>query len=158
MDIYIVHIRPIFAKKGETALFITNDGEAFQTGTIGHQFTDFWEKSGVKVGQQVTHTLLRKFIATETINRQPESAAVVQKVMSHSPKTAQRSYMRTQCTTVAAEAMAAIRRVTSQEARENVHQSLQPTSTASSLPPPPQLPSSRRADNDCDTQASANKR
>ena len=54
MHLYIVNIRPQFAKEGEKSLFIKNDGEGFPKGTIGKRFTTFWEKSGVKKGQTIS--------------------------------------------------------------------------------------------------------
>ena len=42
---FIDHVRPNFANEGEEALFTTQEGKAFEPGTIGKRVTAFWEKA-----------------------------------------------------------------------------------------------------------------
>ena len=40
---YVDHVRPHFAKEEEKALFVTREGEAFPTGTIGKRVSAWWK-------------------------------------------------------------------------------------------------------------------
>ena len=112
MGAYAKYIRPKLAKSGVNSLFVKNDGKEFPEGTIGKRLTEFWRKSRVRP-DRMSHTDLRKFIATTTVENAPESSETVHKVMSHSAITAKRSYVRTQLTKTASQAMTFIKDVTS---------------------------------------------
>ena len=61
MAIYMKYIRPQFANKEETKLFVKDDGAGFPEGTIGKRVAAFFEKAGV-TGARMSNTQLRKFI------------------------------------------------------------------------------------------------
>ena len=112
MATFIDKIRSHFALEGEERVFVKQDGERFNEGTIGKRLSAFFTKSGVAMGKRVAHTSIRKFISTKTHEHAPESSEVVAKVMSHSRQTAKRSYVRSELTEVGTSAMAVIAKVT----------------------------------------------
>lgn len=66
MAIYVQKIRPHFANPDEDKIFVKDDGYGFKKGTIGRRLTEFFAKTGVTT-QRVSHTKIRKFIATRTM-------------------------------------------------------------------------------------------
>ena len=113
MHIYVNKIRPIYVEEVEEALFVKDDGHAFREGTIGRRVTEFWAKSGVRRNERLSHTSMRKYIATKTYEQAPEEAPTVQRVLGHSDKTFKRAYVRQECTRTGAEGLAVIAKVTS---------------------------------------------
>ena len=113
MHIYVNKIRPIYVEEVEEALFVKDDGHAFREGTIGQRVTEFWAKSGVRRNERLSHTSMRKYIATKTYEQAPEEAPTVQRVLGHSDKTFKRAYVRQECTRTGAEGLAVIAKVTS---------------------------------------------
>ena len=108
MQVYIEKVRPQFVQKGVDNIFIKEDGEAFNPGTIGRRLTNFFEKCGIKMA----HTQVRKLIATRTHEEAtPEEDAKVAKMMGHSVTTRQNCYVRAELTKTAAQAMKVVERV-----------------------------------------------
>ena len=105
------------AKPGVTALFVKKDGLAFPEGTIGKHLSALWEKSGIRP-DRISHTDMRKFISTKTDKNAQESSPTIQKAMSHSAQTAKQSYVRTQLTKTASQAIDIIK-VTSKPTEES---------------------------------------
>ena len=64
MKAYIEHVRVHFAKQDQGALFVTRDGEAFPSSTLGKRIKKWWKKA---TGRDVTSTQLRKVGSTETL-------------------------------------------------------------------------------------------
>ena len=113
MSIYVREIRPSVAQPEEDKLFVKDDGKGFPENTIGKRLSSFWQKSGVRAGKRVSHTAYRKFVATSTHEKAPGEAETVQKVLGHSKKSFERSYVRSQCTTTGSKGMDVIAAVTS---------------------------------------------
>ena len=84
MAIYVQKIRPHFANPDEDKIFVKDDGYGFKKGTIGRWLTAFFAKTGVTT-QRVSHTKIRKFIATRTMeDATPKEDKGVAKMMGHS--------------------------------------------------------------------------
>lgn len=113
MCTYLNKIRPFIAVQGEQKLSFKDDGHGFKEGTIGRKVTEFWGKSGVFQDEGMSHTSMRKLIATQTYEQAPDEAPTVQRVLGQSEKTFKRAYVRQECTRTGAEGMAVIARVTS---------------------------------------------
>ena len=115
MAIYVQKIRPHFANPDEDKIFVKDDGYGFKKGTIGRRLTEFFAKTGVTT-QRVSHTKIRKFIATRTMeDATPKEDKEVAKMMGHSVTTRRRCYVRTWCTNLAANAMDIVECVTNPE-------------------------------------------
>ena len=115
MAIYVQKIRPHFANPDEDKIFVKDDGYGFKKGTIGRRLTEFFAKTGVTT-QRVSHTKIRKFIATRTMeDATPKEDKEVAKMMGHSVTTQRRCYVRTRCTNLAANAMDIVECVTNPE-------------------------------------------
>lgn len=115
MAIYVQKIRPHFANPDEDKIFVKDDGYGFKKGMIGRRLTEFFAKTGVTT-EQVSHTKIRKFIATRTMeDATPKEDEEVEKMMGHSVTTRQRCYVRTRCTNLAPNAMDIVDRVTNPE-------------------------------------------
>lgn len=115
MAIYVQKIRPHFANPDEDKIFVKDDGYGFKKGMIGRLLTEFFAKTGVTT-EQVSHTKIRKFIATRTMeDATPKEDEEVEKMMGHSVTTRQRCYVRTRCTNLAPNAMDIVDRVTNPE-------------------------------------------
>ena len=98
MEVYVSKIRPQVALQDEDHLFVTVEGKQFPEGTIDRRVSAFFEKAKLR-GKRLAHVSVRKFVTIKTkeSGRQQE-AAIVQRVMSHSAKTAERVYVRTNLT------------------------------------------------------------
>ena len=69
--------------------------------------------------QRISHTKIRKFIATRTMeDATPEEDEEVAKMMGHSETTRHQCYVRTWCTNLAANAIDIVERVTTPEYRK----------------------------------------
>ena len=110
MEVYVKKIRPQWALQGKDHLFVTVEGKPFPEGTIGRRVSAFFEKA--KLGKKLAHVSVRKFVTTKTKEKgTQEEAAIVQRVMAHSAKTAERAYVRTNLTRLGSEALHIIERV-----------------------------------------------
>ena len=118
MAIYVQKIRPHFTNPDEDKTDernVKDDGYGFKKGTIGRRLTEFFEKTGVTT-QRVSHTKIRKFIATRTMeDATPKEDEKVTKMMGHSVTTRRRCYVHTRCTNLAANAMDIVERLTNPE-------------------------------------------
>ena len=84
MEIYLQKIRPKFvAEERIKNIFVKNDG--FPSGTIGRQFTAFWEKTGIRE-VSTSQTTLQKMYTTHTKKHAPEESGNIQKVLCHGKK------------------------------------------------------------------------
>ncbi|KAJ7381221.1 hypothetical protein OS493_001337 [Desmophyllum pertusum] len=114
MELYVRNVRPQFAKAGVDHLFVTVEGTLFPDGTIGRRVSAFFEKTKLRIGARLAHINVRKFVTTKTREEEtPAEAAIVQRLMSYSAKTAERSYVRINLTRLGADALDIIQRVTS---------------------------------------------
>ena len=113
MEIYIKKICPRVPMQREQKLFVKDDGDGFLEGTIGKRLSAFFQKSGVRPDKRMSHTDYRKFVATNIQEKAPEGAETVQKVLGHSKKSFERSYVRKKCTETGAKGMQTITTVTS---------------------------------------------
>ena len=114
MELYVRNVRPQFAKAGVDHLFVTVEGTLFPDGTIGRRVSAFFEKTKLRIGERLAHINVRKFVTTKTREEEtPAEAAIVQRLMSYSAKTAERSYVRINLTRLGADALNIIQRVTS---------------------------------------------
>ena len=101
------------ASKEEEHLFVTVEGKQFPEGTIGRRVSSFLEKTKLRLGKRLAHASVRKFVSTKTKESgTQQEAAIVQRVMAHSPKTAERSYVCTNLTKLGLQALNIIKRVT----------------------------------------------
>ena len=107
---YVDHIRPNFAQPQEDALFVTSSGEAFPEATIGKRITAFYKKAGIRTDIRVSSTKIRKMISSEVHSNEPDVAGALRKLMAHSRKTAETSYVQSSLTTTAASAHAIVHR------------------------------------------------
>lgn len=99
MDLYVRKIWPHFASKTENHHFVTYEGNAFPEGTIERKTSAFFSKTKLQIGGKLAHVTVRKFVSTKIQElATPEKAAIVQWVMCHSKKTAERAYVRTSLT------------------------------------------------------------
>ena len=115
MAIYVQKIRPHFANPDEHKIFMKDDAYGFKKGTIGRRLTEFFAKTGVTT-QRVSHTKIRKFIATRTMeDATPKEDEKLAKMMAHSVTTWRRCYVRTRYTNLAANAMDIVESVTNPE-------------------------------------------
>ena len=113
MRIYVTKIRPRVAVRNEEKLFVKDDGHGFPEGTIGKRLSSFWQKSGVRTDKRMSQTDYRKCVATNTQKKAPGESETVQKVLRHSKKSFERSYVRQQATVTSAKGMDVIANVTS---------------------------------------------
>ena len=101
------------AASKEQHLFVTVEGKQFPEGTIGRRVSVFFEKSKLRMGKRLAHVSVRKFVSTKTKEGgTQEEAAIVQQVMAHSSKTADRVYVRSNLTKLGSQALDIIERVT----------------------------------------------
>ena len=107
---YVDHIRPNFAQPQEDALFVTSSGEAFPEATIGKRITAFYKKAGIRTDIRVSSTKIRKMISSEVHSNEPDVAGALRKLMAHSRKTAETSYVQSSLTTTVASAHAIVHR------------------------------------------------
>ena len=102
---YIKYIRPHFAKPEVDTLFVTRDGESFQSGTIGKCISRWWKQA---TGHDISSTALRKVGSTETMTEDLETQIAVQTVMTHRQTTAEQHYQILNCTKQAVKGHAAL--------------------------------------------------
>ena len=86
---YVEHIRVNFATQDQEALFVTRDGEAFPSSTLGKRIKKWWKKA---TGRDVTSTQLRKVGSTETMEEDLETQLGVQALMTHRRATTEDHY------------------------------------------------------------------
>ena len=86
---YVKHVRIHYAKQDEDALFVTREGDAFPSGTLGRRIIKWWKKA---TGRDVTSTQLRKVGSTETMDEDLETQLAVQALMTHRRSTAEEHY------------------------------------------------------------------
>ena len=79
LDVYVQKVRPLFAKKDEEALFVTDSGMAFNPGTIGKRITEWRRKATGK--ENVTSTRLRKMHALQLSQTDPAAKASAHRLM-----------------------------------------------------------------------------
>ena len=76
-------------------------------------------KTKLRIGEKMASISVKKFVSTKAKELDtPEEAAIVQRVMCHFQKTAERAYARTSLTKLGAQALDIIARVTSEEKLE----------------------------------------
>lgn len=80
LEAYIKNVRPHFAKEDKDHIFVTKEGVAFNTGTIGKRITSWWQKA---TGQNISATQVRKMRSSETMDLLVEEQACVEAVMTH---------------------------------------------------------------------------
>ena len=112
MRIYVTRIWPRIALRDEEKLFVKDDGHGFPEGTIGKRLSSFWQKSDVHTDKRMSHTDYRKCVATNTQEKAPEECETVQKVLGHSKKSFERSYVRKKATATGSKGMDIIASVT----------------------------------------------
>ncbi|KAJ7386220.1 hypothetical protein OS493_010615, partial [Desmophyllum pertusum] len=59
LDSYLRYIHPQFGPSRENKIFLTNDGKAFENGTLSKRLPEFWARSGVRPDLRVTTTNLK---------------------------------------------------------------------------------------------------
>lgn len=101
MATYVQHVRTIF-NNPDDALFLTESGRQFEKGTIGRRIPEFWAKAKVRSDIRITATRMRKMAATTTVNNTDQDKRLVHQHMTHTEKTAERSYIRPDAATIAA--------------------------------------------------------
>ena len=101
MSTYVQKIRPQFAIPEEQALFVKADGKAYPDG-IGKRITAFYQKAEIRPDIQISSTGIRKMRSTQVHSNEPEAAGAVRRLMAHSEKTAQLSYVLASLTKTAA--------------------------------------------------------
>ena len=89
MEVYVSKIRPKVALQGEDHLFVTMEGKSFPEGTIGRRVSAFFDKAKLRLGKRLAHVSVRKFVSTKTESSTQQEAAIVQRAMAHSSKTAE---------------------------------------------------------------------
>ena len=124
LQIYLHKIRPQFALKDESALFIKVTGDAFPEGTIGKRIAAFFSKMGIRRDIRVSSTRIRKLISSTVHEHHPENAAKVRKLMAHSQKTAELSYVRSSLTQTAPAAHEVVSTVLGASSSSSVARSL----------------------------------
>ena len=124
LQIYLHKIRPQFALKDKSALFIKVTGDAFPEGTIGKRITAFFSKAGIRQDIRVSSTRIRKLISSTVHEHDPENAAKVRKLMAHSQKTAELSYVRSSLTQTAPAAHEVVSTVLGASSSSSVARSL----------------------------------
>ena len=86
---YVQHVTPHFAKEDEQALFVTREGDAFETGTIGRRASAWWKRA---TGLDINSTQLRKVGSTESMKEDLQTQTAIQTVMTHKRATAEEHY------------------------------------------------------------------
>ena len=89
LQAYIKNVRPHFAKEDEEHIFVTKEGVAFNSGTLGRQIKRWWLQA---TGQNISATQVRKMGSSETMDLPVEEQACVQAVMTHRRTTAEAYY------------------------------------------------------------------
>lgn len=89
LQAYIKNVRPHFAKEDEEHIFVTKEGVAFNSGTLGRRIKSWWLKA---TGQNISATQVRKMGSSETMDLPVEEQACVQVVMTHRRATAEAYY------------------------------------------------------------------
>lgn len=87
---YIGHVRPHFVKENQECIFITREGTAFPSGTIGKRVSKWWKKAA---GIDITSTALRKMGSSSMSDANPVDKRCVHKLMCHRTATAEEFYM-----------------------------------------------------------------
>ena len=101
MSTYVQKIRPQFAIPEEQALFDKADGKAYPDG-IGKRITAFYQKAEIRPDIRISSTGIRKMRSTQVHSNEPEAAGAVRRLMAHSEKSAQLSYVLASLTKTAA--------------------------------------------------------
>lgn len=86
---YIKCVRVHFAKDDVDHLFVTKEGVAFPTGTIGKRVIAWWKAA---MGIHLSSTDLRKIGSSEMVDEDTQTQAAVQTVMTHERGTAEKYY------------------------------------------------------------------
>ena len=93
MNIHTKRIRPHLANSDEDALLVTNDGTAFNEGTIGRRLPSFVDKCGVHLGSRMAFVDMRNIITTEVLRRASKAEEeLLPLVLAHSEKTSRDWY------------------------------------------------------------------
>lgn len=87
---YVKFVRPSIANEDEQALFVTQDGKAFDHGTIGKRVIAWWNKA---TGKNITSTDLRKLAGSTLHDADPVEKRIVHSHMCHLATTAEKYYM-----------------------------------------------------------------
>ncbi|KAJ7386028.1 hypothetical protein OS493_012361 [Desmophyllum pertusum] len=94
LKIYVDYIRPAFVASGiEEALFIKDDGQPFNKGTIGRRVSEFFKRAGVRDDIRVSSTKVRKLFSGEAFNLTPTKKRMVNSHMKHRETTADKNYV-----------------------------------------------------------------
>ena len=91
LEVFIANVRDDFVQPGVDAIFTTNKGLAFDSGTIGKIIPRWWEKAKGKKG--VTSTKLRKMHASQLQNVGDTAKRNAHRLMCHTGRTAETYYM-----------------------------------------------------------------
>jgi len=86
---YVRQVRPHFATEEEEALFVTREGNAFPSGTIGRRISTWWKRA---TGRDITSTQLQKVGSSETMDEDLQTQIAVQTLMTHRRTTAEDHY------------------------------------------------------------------
>ena len=90
LEVFIKKIRPKFAADDEDAIFTTEKGRAFPSGTIGKRIIAWWHRA---IGKRLTATRLRKMHASQLHTVTTGEKQSAHRLMCHSSQTAEKYYM-----------------------------------------------------------------
>lgn len=83
---YVQYVRCHFENEEEEALFVTREGKAFPSGSLGKRISSWWKRA---TGRDVTSTLLRKVGSTQSMQEDLQTQIAVQTLMTHRRTTAE---------------------------------------------------------------------
>lgn len=86
---YVQYVRCHFADEEEEALFVTREGKAFPSGSLGKRISSWWKRA---TGRDVTSTQLRKVGSTRSMQEDLQTQIAVQTLMTHRRTTAEEHY------------------------------------------------------------------
>ena len=86
---YIKCVRPHFSQEDVEEFFVTKDGVAFPTGTIGKRVTSWWRRA---TGLHLSSSDVRQIGSSEMVDEHPETQAAVQTLMTHNRGTTEQHY------------------------------------------------------------------
>lgn len=86
---YVQYVRCHFENEEEEALFVTREGKAFPSGSLGKRIRSWLKRA---TGRDVTSTLLRKVGSTQSMQEDLQTQIAVQTLMTHRRTTAEEHY------------------------------------------------------------------
>ena len=87
VKVYVDKVMPLVAANEEEALFVTQDGRAFEHGPIGKRIVSWWHKA---TGKNISSTELRKLTASTLHDADPVENRKIQDHMCHKEATAEK--------------------------------------------------------------------